>query len=71
MFAALRDLDIAEEPLPEAAALRLADLRAMTGLKMPDCCALLTAEHRGARLATFDNALGRAAGTRGLTVITR
>ena len=65
VFAALRDLDIAEEPLPEAAAQRLAHLRAMTGLKMPDCCVLLTAEHRGARLATFDDTLGRAAGTAG------
>lgn len=43
------------------AAQRLAELRATTGLKMPDCCVLAAAEQAGGRVATFDRALGRAA----------
>ena len=70
VFTALRDLEVAETALPEAAAVRLAELRAATGLKMPDCCARLAAEQRRARLATFDDALARAAGARGLSAIT-
>jgi len=38
-------------------ALRLAELRASTGLKLPDCCALDTAMSHGTRLATFDSRL--------------
>lgn len=42
--------------------LRLAELRASTGLRMPDCCVLLTAlTNDGARLATFDDDLAKAA----------
>lgn len=47
-------------------ALRLAELRASTGLKLPDCCALDTAMSHGTRLATFDSRLSRVA--RDLTV---
>jgi predicted nucleic acid-binding protein len=41
--------------------LRLANLRAATGLKLPDCCVLDTALSNIATLATFDRALARAA----------
>lgn len=41
--------------------LRLAQLRATTGLKLPDCCVLDTALGNSAALATFDVALARAA----------
>jgi predicted nucleic acid-binding protein len=44
-----------EEPLI------LAELRARTGLKLPDCCVLAVALHEGATLATFDGHLRRAA----------
>lgn len=41
--------------------LRLADLRARSALKLPDCCALDTALTTASTLATFDHALARAA----------
>lgn len=46
--------------------LRLARLRARTGLKLPDCCVLDAALGHAASLATFDQALAAAA--RGLEV---
>lgn len=48
--------------------LRLAELRATTGLKMPDCCVLAVALHEHATLATFDVALTEAARRRNVTV---
>jgi predicted nucleic acid-binding protein len=48
---------------------RLAELRASSGLKLPDCCALDVALHRNASLATFDRALSDAAQRRGFPVI--
>lgn len=59
----LARLDVESLDLPANAARRLGELRAMTHLKMPDCCVLHTAEHHGAALATFDERLAsRAAG---------
>lgn len=49
--------------------LRLAELRATTGLNMPDCCVLDVAMHHRASLATFDFALAAAARQRGLVVL--
>jgi predicted nucleic acid-binding protein len=46
--------------------LRLADLRASSGLKLPDCCALDVAIRNQAPLATFDRALGAAANRHGV-----
>lgn len=45
---------------------RLAEIRARTGLKMPDCCVLVAAEDHQASVATFDDALANAASTLGL-----
>jgi hypothetical protein len=45
----------ADEPL------RLASLRATTGLTLPGCCVLDTALNNAATLATFDTTLARAA----------
>lgn len=42
-------------------ALRLATLRATSGLKLPDCCALDAALTTASTLATFDDALAKAA----------
>jgi predicted nucleic acid-binding protein len=56
-------------PLPDDAPLRLARLRASTGIKMPDCCALLTAEQTGSRLASFDDKLRTAALGRGIALV--
>lgn len=36
---ALRELEVRELPFPDDTAIRLAQLRANTGLKLPDCCA--------------------------------
>ncbi|MDA8340871.1 MAG: type II toxin-antitoxin system VapC family toxin [Actinomycetota bacterium] len=52
----------ADEPL------RLAELRATTGLKLPDCCVLDVAVHHRAVLATFDAALASIARQRGVAV---
>lgn len=48
--------------------LRLAALRAESGLKLPDCCALDTALTTRSTLATFDSALADAARQHGLGV---
>ncbi|WP_326545315.1 PIN domain-containing protein [Mycolicibacterium sp. ND9-15] len=57
--------------LPAAAARRLGEMRASTGLKMPDCCVLYTAEHHGAAVATFDERLASRAADLGLEVARR
>lgn len=48
--------------------LRLAELRATSGLKLPDCCVLDVALHHQASLATFDDGLAAAARQRGVRV---
>lgn len=65
----LRRLEMAEVPLGHRAAEQLAQLRASTGLKLPDCCVLLAAQDAGAdAVATFDDRLAEAARALGLTV---
>ncbi len=49
--------------------LRLAELRATTGLKLPDCCVLDVALHHHVAMGTFDDALASAARQRGVVVI--
>lgn len=49
--------------------LELAQLRAATGLKMPDCCALMLAERLDATLATFDERLAQTARDLGVAVV--
>lgn len=63
--AGLTELGVTEVPFPPGAAGDLAMLRT-TGLKMPDCCVLLTAVDRHAALASFDDQLRRAALTHGV-----
>lgn len=48
--------------------MRLAGLRVGTRLKLPDCCALDTALSSHSTLATFDDALAKAAIERGVAV---
>ena len=55
--AALTRLGVLELPLDRKASTRLAQLRADTGRKLPDCCVLLAAETDGATIATFDSDL--------------
>lgn len=67
----LRELEVDELPFPRDTAVRLAQLRASTGLKMPDCCVLLAAEDAGAAVASFDDRLARTAEDRNLTILGR
>jgi predicted nucleic acid-binding protein len=67
----LAQLAIRSMELPAAAARRLGELRAATGLKLPDCCVLLTAERHNAAVATFDEVLAKRAADIGLTVAAR
>ncbi len=60
-LATLSDIGVVESPFPTHAGRNLAALRASTGLKMPDCCVLLTAMDRQATLASFDDKLRRVA----------
>ena len=69
--AALRDLEVQEVPFPVDTAVRLAQVRATTGLRMPDCCVLLAAEDAAASVASFDERLAQAAEDRNLAVLRR
>ncbi|MBK5307660.1 MAG: PIN domain-containing protein [Frankiaceae bacterium] len=65
----LVDLGVTEVLLPSGASRRLAELRVETGLKLPDCCVLLTAQTVSGSLATFDDRLARETTSRGIEVI--
>jgi len=62
-------LHIARVPLRPDDAATLADLRATTGLRMPDCCVLHAAQTVGGAVATFDQRLADAARQLGIVVI--
>lgn len=66
----LRAVGIAVAPHDDEEPLRLAELRAASGLKLPDCCVLDVAIRHHASLATFDNALAAEAARRGVPVQT-
>ena len=66
---ALKRLGVTSVPLGVDAPLRLAVLRAGTGLKLPDCCVLLAAETADASVATLDDRLATAARERGHVVV--
>lgn len=69
--AALTKLGIDEIALGAGAAERLAEIRAGSGCRLPDCCVLLAAEEvNNSQLATFDDRLRRAAGGMGLRLAT-
>jgi predicted nucleic acid-binding protein len=67
---ALEHLGVTAAPVDSGSSAALAELRASTRLKLPDCCVLLVAESRGGELATFDARLAAAARNRGLVVHT-
>lgn len=58
---------VAEQRADEPVA--LAELRASSGLRMPDCCVLVAALQSASSLATFDDRLSRAATKAGLAVV--
>jgi predicted nucleic acid-binding protein len=66
----LRAAGIAIAPHDDGEPLRLAELRATSALKLPDCCVLDVAIHHQASLATFDKALAAEARERGVPVET-
>lgn len=65
---ALEQLGVTAVAIEPTGALRLALLRTETGLKLPDCCLLLTAEQTDAALASLDLRLAAAARDRGVRV---
>jgi predicted nucleic acid-binding protein len=71
VLAALHALEVQELSFPTNTAVRLAQLRADTGLKMPDCCVLLAAEAAAASVASFDDRLAQTAEIRNLLVFPR
>lgn len=66
----LRAAGIVVAPHDDGEPLRLAELRAISGLKLPDCCILDVAIHRQASLATFDEALATVARRHGVPIET-
>ncbi len=68
--ALLHDLEVTSVSLIEDAPVRLAVLRAGTGLSVPDCCVLLAAEQTHGAVATFDDRLATAATERGIVIRT-
>jgi predicted nucleic acid-binding protein len=66
---ALVALEVDELAFPADSAVKLAQLRAGTNLKMPDCCVLMAAQDLRARIASFDDRLGDAAASRSLIVV--
>ena len=64
---ALASLGIDEWSPPAGTAVRLAQLRVESGLKLPDCCVLDVAIETESALATFDERLASAAREAGLT----
>ncbi|WP_082698809.1 type II toxin-antitoxin system VapC family toxin [Mycobacterium sp. GA-2829] len=62
----LSRLEVESLDLPAGSARRLGELRATTGLRMPDCCVLYTAEHHTAAIATFDAKLAARAAELGV-----
>jgi predicted nucleic acid-binding protein len=66
--AAFERLGVTELPFGADAHVRLAELRAKTGHKLPACCVLLAAKEIGGVVASFDAALIEAA--KGLNLLT-
>lgn len=66
MLADVQAVGVRQASAPADEPLRLANLRAQTGLRLPDCCALDTALANSATLATFDRALAVAASRSGV-----
>ena len=69
LLADLRAIGITPVESPQDEPLILAELRTVTGLKMPDCCVLAVALRESAPLATFDEQLARVAVSLGLRIL--
>lgn len=67
--AALEQLGVSELTFGKGAPGRLAQLRAETARKLPDCCVILAAQEHDGTVASFDADLSRAARQLGLETI--
>lgn len=67
---ALRDLGVSELGLPTDSSTALAQLRAQTNLRLPDCCVLECAQRKRASLLTFDDRLSKCAADVGVKLTT-
>lgn len=68
----LAAIELGEHRLQDGAAVRLAQLRAETGLKLPDCAVLHTAEQLAAgAVVTFDDRLAAAVEAQGIATVAR
>jgi predicted nucleic acid-binding protein len=67
--AALTRLGVRELALGDEASSRLARLRADLGIKLPDCCVLLTAQEHAGAVASFDTGVIKAARNLGLRTV--
>jgi predicted nucleic acid-binding protein len=68
MMADLAAIGISVADRQDGEAMRMAELRVSSKLKLPDCCALDVALTTGSTLATFDDALADAARRRQIIV---
>jgi predicted nucleic acid-binding protein len=66
---ALERLGVAELYMGHGGPSRLAQLRADTGCKLPDCCVLLAAQEHEGTVASFDVGLTKAAAALGLSTV--
>jgi predicted nucleic acid-binding protein len=62
-------LGVVVAPIDHDAPLRLAELRAETRLRIPDCCVLDVAQTLGAGVVTFDGLLAETGRSLGVTVL--
>ena len=62
----IADLGVEPIGLEDDAPVRLAVLRAETGLRLPDCCVLLAAQQTNGSVLTFDDRLAGVAASLGL-----
>jgi len=67
ILAALDRLGVTELPTGLKASTRLAQLRAESKCKLPDCCVLLAAQEHNGAIVSFDSALIDAAHSLGLS----
>jgi predicted nucleic acid-binding protein len=69
MREAIERLGVVELSFGADAHVRLAELRAQTGRKLPDCCVLLAAKEVGGVVASFDSPLTEAARSQKLLTV--
>lgn len=69
LYRAIEELGFRVLSHPQDTGVRLAQIRAETGLKLPDCYVILTADQSGSRIATFDDRLAEAARRLGIEVV--